>query len=329
MLYIITEKQFYPLYILQILRTRSDIRVISYRRTKLKGLKHVAWNILRSIHATVFNNNYYLSKIIYQRDILRQLSQIKPEDHVLFFAMRNYKDIIALNAALKTKNKSIFFWDSMLALRHHDSSAQKFVKGLKKLGFHITTFDEADARKYNLSAVNEVYRKVPEYFNIDNIPAASLKNDIFLAATDKSRCEILTQVITDFVNQDIKCDITLISDKSTGKIPDELQPFYKRKFLKYAIYIKRALSARAFLEILQPGQSGMTIRTLEALFLNRKLITNNNNARTLDIYHPNNIYVLDGKEKRTVREFLDAPMYPINDNLMKRYDIEYWIEQFK
>ena len=109
----------------------------------------------------------------------------------------------------------------------------------------------------------------------------------------------MTQVITDFVNQDIKCDITLISDKSTGKIPDELQPFYKRKFLKYAIYIKRALSARAFLEILQPGQSGMTIRTLEALFLNRKLITNNNNARTLDIYHPNNIYVLDGKEKRT------------------------------
>lgn len=73
----------------------------------------------------------------------------------------------------------------------------------------------------------------------------------------------------------------------------------------------------------------MTIRTLEALFFGKKLITTNSGIKYFDIYHPDNIFVLDGTENRTIKEFLGSELHEFPQEIVRQYDIEYWIKQFE
>lgn len=75
-------------------------------------------------------------------------------------------------------------------------------------------------------------------------------------------------------------------------------------------------------------QAGMTLRTLEAVFLNKKLITNSKDIVNTPIYSPNNIYVIGNDEPRSIKEFLETPMTPLPSSIVRNYNIEHWIEQF-
>ena len=47
------------------------------------------------------------------------------------------------------------------------------------------------------------------------------------------------------------------------------------------------------LETNQPGQAGFPLRTLEAAYFGKKLITNNVSVKTTPLFHPGNIFVID------------------------------------
>jgi hypothetical protein len=80
------------------------------------------------------------------------------------------------------------------------------------------------------------------------------------------------------------------------------------------------------LEIMQEGQVGMTLRSLEALVLNKKLITNNINIVNDELYHPNNVYILGYDNKySSIKEFLNAPFTEWDEELIKKHDIHSWL----
>ena len=134
--------------------------------------------------------------------------------------------------------------------------------------------------------------------------AEVFKSDVFYVGTDKRRSHVLSKLVA------------------------ELKPYYMTGLMSYDEYCARAAGAACMLEILQKGQTGMTMRTLEALFFNKKLITTNAAARLLPFYHPDNIYVLDGNERRTIRDFIYAGPCHYPRHLIADYDIEHWICRF-
>jgi len=94
--------------------------------------------------------------------------------------------------------------------------------------------------------------------------------------------------------------------------------------LAYEENIHLALQNEILVDFLVDAHSGLSFRVFEAIGYSRKLITNNNEVKSYDFYHPNNIYVLDNDE-RTLGEFLNAPYAEIHPEIVDRYNFDNWI----
>lgn len=74
------------------------------------------------------------------------------------------------------------------------------------------------------------------------------------------------------------------------------------------------------------GQTGLTIRTFEALAANKKLVTTNETIKFYDFYKPENIYIFKG-----VFDFDDVFFHSgyveISEDIKQKYALENWIKK--
>lgn len=79
------------------------------------------------------------------------------------------------------------------------------------------------------------------------------------------------------------------------------------------------------LDIQHPKQTGLTMRTIEMLGMNKKLITTNTSIKDYDFYNPNNISIIDRNNVCIDDHFLESPYEPLDDALYKKYSLQSWI----
>ena len=113
--------------------------------------------------------------------------------------------------------------------------------------------------------------------------------------------------------------------KAFGKLPKDL-PISKVGFDKKSKdeLRKSLLKAQCVIDFSHHKQVGLTMRTIEALGMKKKLVTNNSSIVNYDFYNESNIYVL-GTSTCTLEEFLVKPYKDIPDNIYKSYDIDNWV----
>lgn len=85
--------------------------------------------------------------------------------------------------------------------------------------------------------------------------------------------------------------------------------------------------SRAVIDIERPIQSGLTMRTLETVGAHKKLLTTNPFAQRADIYHPNNVLVIDRAGMQIPEEFFDRPFEPLGEDLEKKYSLDGWVDE--
>ena len=87
------------------------------------------------------------------------------------------------------------------------------------------------------------------------------------------------------------------------------------------------------LELTKKNQAGLTLRALEALFYEKKLITDNENIKEYDFYNSNNIFILkqdeelNAKKKKELEDFLRKDFKIVSKEVKKQYTIENWLEK--
>lgn len=82
----------------------------------------------------------------------------------------------------------------------------------------------------------------------------------------------------------------------------------------------------AILDIEHPSQTGLTMRTFEAMGANKKLITTNALMRESDFFNPENILVMDRRHVPTIpRSFLSTPYAPVADETYQKYSLAGWL----
>lgn len=86
-------------------------------------------------------------------------------------------------------------------------------------------------------------------------------------------------------------------------------------------YMKKS---KAILDVTNPIQSGLTMRTLEAIGMKKKLITTNKDITNYEFYNSNNIYVLDENVIIDDR-FLNKPYDNIDESIRNKYTLNQWI----
>jgi hypothetical protein len=88
------------------------------------------------------------------------------------------------------------------------------------------------------------------------------------------------------------------------------------------------MSSECILDIHHEKQSGLTIRSLEALGLGKKLITTNPYVREYDFFNPDNICVIDRDNPLVPDSFLSRPYTPVPDSVYRKYNVHQWVREF-
>lgn len=83
--------------------------------------------------------------------------------------------------------------------------------------------------------------------------------------------------------------------------------------------------SRCILDSPQSGQTGLTIRAIEALGANKKLITTNPDIKNYDFYKPENIYVYEGKFDYS-SPFFHCPYKPVEKEIYIKYSLRSWLK---
>lgn len=86
------------------------------------------------------------------------------------------------------------------------------------------------------------------------------------------------------------------------------------------------LRSRTILDIEHDQQTGLTIRTFEALGARKKLITTNPDIRNYDFYEEQNVLVLERDKQSFDVSFLESPIHELSPEMRRRYSVDGWID---
>lgn len=81
------------------------------------------------------------------------------------------------------------------------------------------------------------------------------------------------------------------------------------------------------LDIHHPGQTGLTMRTIECLGAGKKMITTNADVVSYDFYRPENILVVDRQTTDLPADFLRSAYVSLPDDMYCRYSLRSWLAE--
>ncbi|MNE04632.1 hypothetical protein D3C80_971690 [compost metagenome] len=110
--------------------------------------------------------------------------------------------------------------------------------------------------------------------------------------------------------------------------------FYKAKYKEFNFkslsqkeIIKIIRKSKIVLDIHHPAQTGLTMRSIEMLGANRKLITTNPDIRQYDFYNENNILIIDRNKPEINKSFFETSYEKNEPSIRYKYSIEGWLKE--
>lgn len=219
----------------------------------------------------------------------------------------------------KNKNVRIIVW--------YWNPVEKCVKPCQfaKYNVELWSFDEKDCNNYKLNH-NTQY-----YFNDISLSVSENEFDIFFVGGDKGRMQELMEFQNKITQLGLLSYFHVTSDSrfevfSIGK-RNKFAKYYKER-IAYHEVVEYIGKSKAILDYVSDGQTGLTLRPLEALFFRKKMITNDKSISDRDFYNENNIFIIGKDELSELPFFLSSPYVEVGENIRDRYDFNQWLNRF-
>ena len=184
------------------------------------------------------------------------------------------------------------------------------------------SFDADDCKQYNMHFNTQYYMaKEADYDNL-------MKWDLYFVGSDKNRAELIKKIEQYCRSINLMANFHVVADDSS-KVSTE-ERFY-RKPISYEDNIKNVIHSKAILDVPLKGQHGLTLRVLEALYFQKKLITFNSDVKNLVFYNGNNILVChDETDIELIGYFLQQPYVDTEEcvEARKYYSFKEWMKRF-
>lgn len=284
-------------YFARIIQKRGYRVLSAYRKTNL------FLRVLRKVH---FRSNLPFRKIWYYSNA----------------ELKNYNTIIIFDAALASDfvervrkdcpDKRIILWywnplrNSINPKLLSDDICERW------------TYSDKDSKKYGFK-YNTTF-----YFKELTAKGSRQDYDIFFVGRDKGRLNLLLEYKKRFEDMGLK---TYFHITPTKWYMLKSNPIYKEN-ISYDDILDEISKSKAILDIIQNPDDGLTLRTMESIFLNKKLITNNKIVTNYDFYHPRNMFILGEDNLDNLYEFLNSSYKKVDQNIVKKYDFNFWIKRF-
>lgn len=190
------------------------------------------------------------------------------------------------------------------------TKAQKFVK--------IFSYDKDDCEKYNMNFAPMTYSS--------NLVTKSkeIKSDLAFLGYAKDRMPQIKDYYRIFSSAGLRCNFYVVENPVVTKADFAVS----EKAMSYNEYLNMVASSNAILDLVQGGQSGLSIRVLESLFLKKKLVTGNTRVREYDFYRPENIFILEDNNTDGLKEFFTIPYHEIEKSIIDNYDFVNWLNMY-
>lgn len=197
----------------------------------------------------------------------------------------NYYNSIYLNKLKEKYNIHyiVYFIDPLSGLMSKYMKRNIFNLNVDQL----YTFDYADSIKRKMKHTMCLYSKCKMEEGSNN------KKVFFLGTNKKGRVDIINRVAEMFDYKKIDYDFRIVN------VPIEKQLNNKIKYnvrMKYLDMLQEIQNCNCIFEVLQQGQTGVTLRYYEAVVYNKKLITNNKIVENLSFYNPEYIQIYENIE---------------------------------
>lgn len=201
----------------------------------------------------------------------------------------------------------------------------------KNLPVRFFTCDRKIAKDYSIGFMPYFYIFSPYDFADYTAKAnGEIKQDIFFIGEEKGdRKEQIAQISTVLDKAKIKYDLRLVPQNRHSKFfKVKKNKIAKQAYMSYNEVIAHVQESKAILELISAGQTGLTQRPYEALFLKKKLITTSAEIKSYDFYCEENVFILGERDVEKLPEFLSSPFKEIDEKILQEYTLEKWVERF-
>lgn len=192
----------------------------------------------------------------------------------------------------------------------------------------IYSFDRADCKKYGFRLLPlfycDMYKYADQNKNIDFSCIGGLHSE---------REQFVKKIISQYPEDRWNWEIILVASSRFSIMKEYI--FGKRTNIPDFIGYHRIplicasdimLRSKCTLDMPYPSQKGLTLRTIESLGANTKLITTNKDVVEYDFYDPNNILVVDMSTNVIIpNEFVSSPYKLLSDSTVNKYSLNTWI----
>ena len=316
-----------------------------YEKYMINALKHeydvILYNKLmkhfRDINFSLERKNFPRQWFIKLNQLIK-LRKLKHNDILLCsgFAISGFIDLVkdvnchrvlilrdtidVLNNSMKNKKK----W-----LLQDEDYITKIIPHFDK----IYSFDFDDCKKYKFTYLNQFLpftifemKKIREEVNYN----VATKSCFFIGEYLDNRVEVINNLAPILLDNNYKTDFHLIN---YNLLPKKTELNFKKSDyynlgskIGYFDNIEKVKQSDIILEIGQLGQTGVTLRAIEAILFNKKLITTNKSIKEYDFYSPEQIFILENENYTNISEFLQTDFLPIPLEILYQYSADEMLE---
>lgn len=240
--------------------------------------------ILHHIHFSFFINSFVKLPLQFLWRNQYSLESVKLDDKKKYSII--YTDISAGRTDIKYLSKLSLLKNVTLVLIIVNTMKrrEKILKSRLKFFAYVFTFDKKDAEQYKFFYHPANYSMHPMEREMNPI------TDAFFVGISKGRGEKLGEVFERLTDMGLKANFFISGVKKGEK---RYQGIHYNQWLEYKEVLKHIRETNCIVEIMEGKQEGLTLRAMEAICYNKRLLTNNKSIQAFPFYKSGYIQIFD------------------------------------
>lgn len=192
----------------------------------------------------------------------------------------------------------------------------------------VFSFDDNDVKNYG-------FKKINNYNYLKYTPAEKPNPDLdlfYITSFDKTRIARLISLSAKLKTLNIKFKAIIAGKKSWKK---QIQQIFDKKINKNFQFQRENISqtevlkhyskAKAILDFQRNHQAGLSFRVFEAMAMEKKFITDNQDIKNYDFYKPENILILNSDFTNIEKSFFETPYQKLSEEIYYKYTLDNWV----
>ena len=229
-----------------------------------------------------------------------KMKDIKEDTLVVFDGGTRINVLSWISKRYSQKRLIFYYWNPVALSINPRDVPEKFEKW---------SYSPSDCERFGLRYNSTFF--FPEKVPVNNV---SIERDVFFIGINKNRLEKIKHYESVFASLGLKTEFLVVENAKNR--------------LKYTEVLEKDSHSRCILDYYGNPQAGLSLRAMEALFLEKKLITNNESIVNYDFYNSNNVFVLGKRNINDLKDFVYAPYLKISEEIKQKYSFKCWLKRF-